>query len=157
VRLGRVDPVSLAAPHFRPHPGPVRRLVDRTDPAPLRLVRGIDRWEACRPPRVCCDPWWWACAPPAIRLRYWEYLERQNIAYADVRPGLMPPGGTASAPGTVGAKPGDHGLEGGRPSYAMPHLGDIPAPDTPRFVRRVEITYRREVFQPAGNLIDIFA
>jgi hypothetical protein len=96
--------------------------------------------------------------PSAIRLRYWEYLERQNIAFADVRPGLMPPGGTASAP-SIGASKGAEadGIGGPRPSYAMPHLGDIPAPDTPQLARRVLITYRREVFQPAGNLIDIFA
>lgn len=129
--------------------------MDRTHPAPVRLVRGIDRWEACRWARPCCDWRWWACPRPPIRLQYWEYLERQNIAFADVSPGLLP---RENAPRPQEAPKGAEasGLSEPRPSYAMPHLGDIPPPSTPEIVRRVEITYRREVLDASGVMIDVF-
>ena len=153
VRIESAYPMTAYAPHSRPRPhGLVRRLEDR---APVRLVRGIDRFESCRGVRACCDPEALASVPAPIRPSYSRYLERQNIAFADVRPGVLPRGCPVGMPAT-GPKAVD-GIGGGRPSYAMPHLGEIPAATSHHAVRRVETTYRREVFQPAGNLIDVFA
>lgn len=155
----RIDPAHPAAwappPHLPPHPpGGARASADPATRLALRLIGAVERAEGSPRAPVSCEPEGSACRTP-LRLAYWEYLERQNIAHADVSQGLLP--GQA---GPIEKEPADQAgvaaAPGQRPSYAMPHLGDVPTGST-EVVRRVAITERREAFDPLGNVIDVFA
>ena len=128
----------------------------------VELIRIVERGRDSGRARERCDEFDRTC-DPARPLRYDEYLERQNRAEADVRPGLLPGERGADRAGvTEGRNGGERGgargaVGAGRPSYAMARLGEIPPVERAERVRREEVVHRIEMFDPAGNVIDVFA
>lgn len=116
--------------------------------------------EACRWDGDWCD---WREPLP-----YDEYLYRRNRVNEVVLPGFPTAESDAADLGSetdpardsCGAgrrSKGGDGADGGRPSYAMPRIGDVTSGGGVERVARVEDSVRMERFYPNGTVIDVFA